>query len=317
MKRSERRAGKNGAGPRLRSGVAADIPECRPSSWGELVDVLFADSFDKDLGRHRSPFIFRGTTQDWPLSPSLHRMQHPRDLVPNIEKALVRSFKKYAYHEVNGVISDWKWLSIAQHHGLPTRLLDWTFSPFVALHFATDRLESMALDGVVWMVDFTKCRQALPPPLREALHDSFAWNFSVEMLEERFPRIQALEEMKGSYPEFVVFFEPPSLDPRIVNQFGLFSLMNRPHADLTLWLQRRGGELPGIARRVVIASDLKWEIRDKLDQMNLTERVIYPGLDGLSQWLKRWYSPANPKPAPGAPGRPPRSRAAKRVSSSG
>jgi hypothetical protein len=97
-----------------------------------------------------------------------------------------------------------------------------------------------------------------------------------------------------------VFFEPPSLDPRIINQFGLFSLMNRPHTDLNQWLENKVTGNPTLVRRVIIDASLKWEIRDKLDQMNLTERVIYPGLDGLSQWLKRWYSPANPQPAPAA-----------------
>ena len=130
------------------------------------------------------------------------------------------------------------------------------------------------------------------------LHKNFAWGFSVEMLEERFSQIQALEAMKGNDPEFVVFFEPPSLDPRIVNQFGLFSLMNLPHADLNQWLEKNVRKAPGLVKRVVVDAKLKWEVRDKLDQMNLTERVIYPGLDGLSQWLKRWYSPANPNPAP-------------------
>jgi hypothetical protein len=70
--------------------------------------------------------------------------------------------------------------------------------------------------------------------------------------------------------------------------------------------KRRSRDLPDVVKRVVIDASLKWEIRDKLDQMNLTERVICPGLDGLSQWLKRWYSSANPKPAPGAPGVPPK-----------
>lgn len=276
------------------------IAEVRPTSWSALVEELFDDSFDAKLERHRSPFVFRGTTVDWPLTPSLHRMGHPQSLVPKIEKALLRSFKKYAHHEVADGLSDWKLLSIAQHRGLPTRLLDWTFSPFVALHFATDRLDTMSKEGVVWMVNFIESRKALPPPLTKLLEEHFAWGFSVEMLEERFPKFQAIEKLSGRLPEFVMFFEPPSLDPRIVNQFGLFSLMNRPQTDLTQWLQRYGGGKKRLVKRVMIAPELKWEIRDKLDQMNLTERVIYPGLDGLSLWLKRWYSPANPKPSPAA-----------------
>ena len=80
---------------------------------------------------------------------------------------------------------------------------------------------------------------------------------------------------------FVVFLDPPSLDERIVNQFALFSLLSGPDLALDDWLARR----PGLARRILIPATLKWEIRDKLDQANITERVLFPGLDGLSRWL--------------------------------
>jgi hypothetical protein len=48
---------------------------------------------------------------------------------------------------------------------------------------------------------------------------------------------------------------------------------------------------PELVRRIVIPAELKWEIRDKLDQANINERVLFPGLDGLSRWVARYYAP--------------------------
>jgi hypothetical protein len=81
--------------------------------------------------------------------------------------------------------------------------------------------------------------------------------------------------------------EPPSLDDRILNQFALFSMVSNPALGLDDWIQRHGD----LVRRVVIPAELKWEVRDKLDQANINERTLFPGLDGLSRWLERYYRP--------------------------
>ena len=49
------------------------------------------------------------------------------------------------------------------------------------------------------------------------------------------------------------------------------------------------GNPPGELRRILIPAELKWEVRDRLDQPNISERVLFPALDGLSAWLRRYY----------------------------
>jgi len=63
-------------------------------------------------------------------------------------------------------------------------------------------------------------------------------------------------------------------------------MMSNPSALLSDWLKQN----PDLYFRIIIPARLKWEIRDKLDQANITERVLFPGLNGLSDWLRRHYT---------------------------
>jgi hypothetical protein len=215
------------------------------------------------------------------LDTGLLRLAAGRDDVAQLELHLLRNFRKYAYGEVSED-SIWQWLALAQHRGLPTRLLDWTYSPFVALHFATANLSRMSEDGEIWAVNFVAANQFLPRAMKDMLKAEKSDTVTAEMLA-RFPTVAEFDRLTRR--PFVVFLEPPSLDPRIVNQFALFSLMSSPRARLDQWLIRH----PAVVRRIVIPAAMKWEVRDKLDQANINERVLFPGLDGLSRWLTRYY----------------------------
>ncbi|MEW8279893.1 MAG: FRG domain-containing protein, partial [Candidatus Thiodiazotropha sp.] len=65
------------------------------------------------------------------------------------------------------------------------------------------------------------------------------------------------------------------------------SVVSNASLGLDSWIGRH----PELCRKIIIPAALKWEIRDKLDQCNITERVLFPGLDGLTRWLYRHYSP--------------------------
>ncbi len=253
------------------------------SSWTELNDRLYDQSWNDLLGRFRSNFAFRGIPNvAFDLKTSLQVMGGDYD---RHEDDLLRNFRKYAYRNAVSGDSIWNWLALAKHHGLPTRLLDWTYSPYVALHFATQDLSDFGVDAVIWCVDYVRAKELLPDRLKAGLVKQDSNVFTAEMLREA---ASSLQELDGLSPDqFMVFFEPPSLDDRIVNQYALFSLMSSPTARIDEWLARN----PDLYRRIILPASLKWEVRDKLDQANITERVLFPGLDGLSAWLRRYYSP--------------------------
>ena len=280
----------------MTKGTQPTIHEVTCKRWDQLMGELFADSLDDEIHRYRSPYAFRGLShRDYKLESSLNRLGYT-DVrkVRFIEQKLVDSFRKYAHGEFDATGSIWHWISLAQHHGLPTRLLDWTYSPFVALHFATSDLSLMRRDAVVWCVDRWRIQQWLPKDLEKALKEAGTGVFSIELLSREFPTFDKFDD-PDQQSDFMVFFEPPSLDSRIINQGALFSFLSRPELDLDDWLARISGGKRGrrrpLCKKVIVARKLKWEVRDKLDHANIQERVLFPGLDGLSAWLKRWYTP--------------------------
>jgi hypothetical protein len=248
--------------------------------WNHLMGLLYHDSFMPELKRFRSNYAYRGLEDaEYELSTTLMRLGQV-----HLEKHLLRNFIKYSTIEDQNR-SIWNWLTLGQHHGLPSRLLDWTYSPLVALHFAVGNFEDFDKDSMIYAVDYKQTLENLPKGrLRQIFKAEGSHIFTIEMLDKS--GLNGLEGLeRQSDKPYCVFFEPPSIDGRIINQYALFSMISNPDMTIEEWVE--GKDIKRF--RIIIPSFLKWEIRDKLDQSNINERVLFPGLDGLASWLKRHY----------------------------
>jgi hypothetical protein len=270
------------------------------SSWAELMSALHSlvPPRPGEGGHMRSQYVFRGTDKaSWPLQTSLQRLSGATSENINLlEHSLIRSFRKYANSGAFDDKSEWYILAVAQHNGLPTRVLDWAFSPLVAAHFACGDPLQKAEPGSIWCLhagilrEINKANNKTTSAL-----SGVAWVYDTRLLEQSFANLAALNntlDKNNPSSKLMLLWEPPSLDARIANQAGLLSIMNDAEESATDFLQAYCQATPELLVRIVIEASAKPEIRDMLDQNNISERMLFPGLPGLCTWLKRYYGKA-------------------------
>ena len=262
------------------------IKEIHINTLEELMPLLSEQEDRPDLGRNRSPYVYRGMTNaDFRMVTSLRR--NCKQLQRTLEPAILKNFAKYAVIEDPGVAqSVWHQMILGQHHGLPTRLLDWTQSALVALHFAVseENLEHMAdHDCMVWRMDIRELHALLPENYQQVMRRYQAEVFSVDMLADAASSLEQYDRELGD--RAMVVLEPPSINARIVNQYSFFSVVPMEMENVEDFLQRCTQN----SVKYVIDRSLRWRVRDMLDQLNMSERIVYPGLDGLSRWIARHY----------------------------
>lgn len=224
---------------------------------------------------------FRGEPQSSEaLLPSIGRRQFyaGRSMTFNErqERAMLRRFRRHAYTHFGRVPNEWETLFLARHHGLPTRLLDWTANPLVALYFAafhendeiTYRGENsktatikLQLDGTVW---------AMQARGRDDELDVFD------------PAVSPLE-VRG-----IRLVQPFHPTQRMTAQAGVFTLHGEPWSDV---VKQAGTQFAGndldIAKlkRWTVASDCKTRIIVDLERLAVNSRTLFPDLEGLAKGL--------------------------------
>ena len=262
------------------------IKEVRITSVEELIPLLSDQRYRPELRRNRCNYVYRGMPNiDYKMTTSLQR--NCKQLERTLEPAILKNFAKYAVIEDPSVANSvWRQMILGQHHGLPTRLLDWTHSALVALHFAVteENLENMAEhDCMVWRIDIDELHSLLPEKYQSIMRQNKAEVFSVDMLAQAAGSLSEYDADMGQ--EAMVVIEPPSINQRIVNQYAFFSVIPLDMEDVEQFLDRHTEH----TIKCVIDRNLRWRVRDMLDQLNMSERIVYPGLDGLSKWIARHY----------------------------
>lgn len=262
------------------------IEEIRITTLEELMPLLTEQEFRPDLDRNRSSYLYRGMPDaSYKMATSLKR--NCKHLQKSLEPAILENFAKYAeIGEPTISESVWRQMILGQHYGLPTRLLDWTHSPLVGLHFATTerKLERMDdHDCMVWRIDIQELYSLLPDNYQAVVNKNQSTIFSVDMLGQITKSLEQYD--KDMSDKSMIIIEPPSINQRIVNQYSFFSLVPMEMTDIEGFLDKYTNNTV----KYVIDKSLRWRIRDMLDQLNMSERIVYPGLEGLSKWIARHY----------------------------
>ncbi len=191
---------------------------------------------------------------------------------PDQERAMLHRFRRRAYLFQGQVLSWWEALFLARHHGLPTRLLDWTANPLFALYFAC--MGGVSHGGTVWAIRRCADGATLPDVLTDigrgpptSLAPPTAWYAAVDAIKLIYPIYNS---------------------PRLVNQDGVFTLHTRPQVPLE---QYAGRTLP--FGSLDVRTLLKWRVASRakpailrdLDNLGVNRRTIFPDLDGLAESL--------------------------------
>jgi FRG domain len=235
--------------------------------------IIRVESWEAFLGHITCPpysnWAFRGERDArWPLYSSLSRYLQNFRIAPGAwaeqERRIIRVFKRKAHQFLEkppDLSDDFQWLALMQHHGAPTRLIDFTWSPYVAAFFALERTLD---DGVVW---------AINPGRVDGSR-----NFKPARTDPRLPGNFQRYYIKGSR-RFIWMGEPHTMNQRLIAQSGTFAVPGV----LDVPVEEMLSDNENIMAKFVMTQAMRETGMRELYRMNITYATLFPDLDGLAR----------------------------------
>ncbi len=199
-------------------------------------------------------FYFRGVShKDYKLRPKVGR---ETKLLDKEESMFIR-FKNSGRRFIHYSYCSMDWLCLAQHHGLPTRLLDWTTNPIVALFFAVKPMphikdDSEKPDRAVFILRVED--------IKEPSDDENDDPFSVKNIK---------------------IVRPPAISPRITAQAAMFTTQPQPGIDLENLVEQKKMDI----KKIIIHKDRCDVLRKIIARYGIHPFSLFPDLDGLAKHI--------------------------------
>lgn len=280
--------------------------ECRLNQWSDIFTLN---------QRFLDQFVFRGqANENWPLSTSLERLINSlfpnlvdKAMIPHHEKEMLKEFKwKYPLYSQNSPDStnNIEWLTIMQHYGAATRLLDFSKSLFVAIRMAIANNES---NSAVWAINKNILTYSISDSfLREKYEKTgkgggMSMDKVYQLSNEKANCVITDKSFDRELEKELLLINPEQCNERLSIQQGLFvmptNIMVPFSHSLTYYLSSptptklhfddlSGYNIREIALlKITIAKELNYSVLKYLRQMNITPETLFPGLEGLGKSL--------------------------------
>ncbi|MCB1190230.1 MAG: FRG domain-containing protein [Leptospiraceae bacterium] len=250
--------------------------EIRLNTWQET------KQFFDNLLTDNQKWVFRGHYKaSWKLQPSLERIVSRQPLVIETEAKIITEFQRRAHQYLQSSeipSSLLEWISLMQHHGAPTRLLDWTRSPYVASFIAFENAYKERGEIAIWVLDAYWLINASLDKIKKT---------NIELNIKQIQNDSEFIRFIYSDSRVVIPIEPKLMNERLTIQQGIFLIASGKKLSFEKNIMEYVEyESHSHIKKIIVPKSEGVPCLTELNRMNINAATLFPGLDGFARSLR-------------------------------